>query len=1080
MRGSLGLALVVVSACTIELAPRPRPPTAPPRSTSLGLSISTATLASGLRVVMVRDPRATEVQVTMRYQVGASADESRPGVAHLVEHLMFQQQLDGQPLFTHLEDTATYFNAATTFDTTTYVSRGPAGALDKLLAIEAIRLEERCKTVSDAAFERERQVVVNELEQRDQATELYKAIHIALYPEGHPYRQSIGGSVASVSSITREQACQFADSHYAPGNAVLVVSGRLAQSEVDSALAMLRTRIAKRAGAAPHPLQPAMPRPQHVEVPAPIDQDVLVLAWPLPLDPELQANVRAIGAALPRLVDAEIKGSVVAIELGDSNAPMLGLAVLPGADETFKQAVDGTRRGVEGLPKVFRESQPDNVDEIVFDRIKQGALYNLYSELEDGSGRDGRLASAVLAGRSPSDAVADELRTLRELSREKAADLAAKYLAVNTPTVVTLKASAGKKRGDKITLRAPIHDFGQRRTPVDPALANRPAEHDPYELVGARTRVLPNGLKVVLLPMTTVPTFDARLIFSSGTGDEPEAQQGVALLAAHTLTWDLHHIKDVFPFVRAGGMRNTDVASDGTSFSVQGLDMNLDVVLAGLRRWVCDGVYDDSAANFVNAMRRAAKRGDDQGVLTDTWRASLFGANHPYVKAGIVRHANNALTLDDARRFRAAHYTPDNATLVIAGRFDRALADRWVDFLFSDWGGRAEPRQAVQPRSQPASIASLDDTTLVQLRFAIPAEAAGRAQRLVAAAMLSDVARDVRYRLGASYTFDAQLAETRLATFFVIGGWVDAARAVAAVELINDRVRELRRDETAASRAFVIARSHVLTQLHSRVGSAGALADRVERDVELAREPLSDLQTATAVEALTIADMSATLADLDLSRATVLMDGPATDVDSAFNVLGRKPSYLQQPPPSASSAPGATPPAFKGEEQLVLRSELIPSLTEQPLPRRMLTLSAGTGLAGTGDTQSRFSGYSFTTAVGYRYGWTNAVGVHLGAGRFASDTTDSSGLPRRLGLIPINLLAMWHLGGTKGSWGDILFGLHVGRLTDTTTRWRTSALYGLQGGLDIVRGIGVALRWESTTRSAAEYYSLSIGLVYRR
>ena len=43
----------------------PSPPTAPPRSTHLGLDLDRFELANGLRVVLVHDPTATEVEVTL-------------------------------------------------------------------------------------------------------------------------------------------------------------------------------------------------------------------------------------------------------------------------------------------------------------------------------------------------------------------------------------------------------------------------------------------------------------------------------------------------------------------------------------------------------------------------------------------------------------------------------------------------------------------------------------------------------------------------------------------------------------------------------------------------------------------------------------------------------------------------------------------------------------------------------------------------------------------------------------------------------------------------------------------------------
>ncbi|HET7499447.1 MAG TPA: insulinase family protein [Kofleriaceae bacterium] len=1079
----------VALCCACVVAPRPPP--APPAGTKLGLTISSTTLASGLRVITVRDPTAAGVQVTARYQVGSVDDQQHPGMAHLLEHLMFQQVIDGQPVFAHLEDVATSFNAGTSFDATTYVARAPAAALDRLLAIEVARLELRCRTISDLAFTHEREVVINEIKQRDQATEVFAAIHGALYPEGHPYRQPVGGTVKTVSAITRADACKFADAYYAPDHVVLVVSGNLTEPQLAAALRGLGG-ITRRAATAPAAVPSATVRAQHVEAHAPIDDDLLVLAWPLPLEPELQARVRAIGAALPHLVDGEIKGQVEAVEFGDGRAPMLGLAVLPGDGETFQQAIDGTRRGIAKLPRVFRAGDPENADDILFDRVQQSAIYHVYASLEDGSERDIRLAGYLMSGRDPGAALAAELGGLRGMSREDGGGLASRYLAATTPITVTLRATPGKKRGEGLKLRAPIHDLGPRRTAPDPARAHQPADATtPRELTGIKTRVLRNGLHVVLLPLTTVPTFEARLVFRSGTADEPAQQRGVAMLAAHTLTWDLHYLNDLFPFARAGGMRDTDVGTDRTSFSVQGLGMHLDVVLAGLRRWVWDGTYDDSAASYVNAMRRAAKRERDQGALTDAWRAALFGQRHPYVQAGIIRHASSALTLDDAERFRLAHYTPDNATLVIAGRFDPALADLWIDYLFAGWRGHAEASSSVPAAPQPASIASVEDVAMLQLRIALPASAPGRPQQLIAAAMLNEIAHDVRYRLGASYSFDAQLVETRQASFYVLSGWIDAARAAAAIKLVRDRVAELRTDPRAAAAAFVTARAHALAQLRSQVGSAASLADRVERDVEMAREPMSDLRTAGAVQAVTVDDMAAALGELDLARAAVLMNGPAAELKAAFDVLGRQPVYLTPPGPRPErDPPAASPPAaFANAEQRVRVSELHASLTEQPpFPRRLVMVFPGVSRVSTSAPGSlggtvTLSGASLGAGVGYRYGWYTALGGYLGLGMFDGTNNFAPAGMQSVRLVPVDALGLAHIDSRGRYWADFVLGLHLDRISATTTEWRWSALYGLAAGIDIARfgahRLGIGVRW-TTTRTADTYSSLSLGLVYRQ
>lgn len=1062
-----------------------RPPAAPPRATTLGLEISTVTLPNGLRVVVVLDSSATDVQVTMRYRVGSVDDQAHPGVAHLVEHLMFQQLLDGQPIFALLEDVATQFNAATTHDATTYVARGPRTALDTLLAIEIARLELRCKTITDLAFTNERDVVINELEQRDQATEIFAALYSALYPEGHPYRQIVGGTRASVGAITRADACAFMEARYAPGNAALVISGNLPGTAVKTSLAMLAAQITRRPGAKPTEVARGSVKPGYVEVRVPVDDEVFVIAWRLPHDPELQTKVRAIVSALPRLIDAEIKGSVIGLELGDTRAPMFGVAIVPGEGETVMQAGAGARRAIDSLPSLFRE-HASRMDQVAFDRIKAAAIYSRFATLEDGSDRDVGLATHVLAGRDPGAAVTAELGQLRGLTRQEGMDLTTTYLGALRPTSVTLLPSSNKKRGQRTSFRAPVHDMGRRRTSRDPALARKPLDAPPAQSADAITRVLPNGLRIVLLPYATVPTFDARLIFGTGTGDEPTQRRGVALLAAHTLTWDLHYLEDLLEFARTGGMRNTDVSADRTTFSVQGLDMNLDVVLAGLRRWVRDGTYDDTAQAYMSAIQRATKRFDDEGLLTDAWRSALFGEQHPYVQAGIGRHASTTLSLHDAAQFRRAHYVPDNATLVLAGRFDPVLAGRWIDFLFADWQGSAAKRTTVATTPSPASIARIDETAMLQLRVAIPARETGRAQQLVAAEMLSGIARDVRYRLGASYTVDAELAETRLARFYVLTGWIDVNRSKVAVQLVRDRIESLRNDPDNAAEAFVVARARVATRLHSQTGSAAALAAQIEQDVSTGRGSTSQLEAVRAVQALTIGDMATTLSSLDLAAATILINGPAPEVKSAFGVLGRQPTYLVSPTPQpATTSPGSVTPPLVAAEQRVPLADLKPAITTQPPPPYTLLAYPSVGILSITGTEGlgnvRPTGYGVGVGAGYRALRWAGLGGYAEVGRY-SGSYQLDAIGRSVSVVPIQLHAHLQI-DIDSYWAAGFVGVGAHRIGDgdAAARWRADAIYGVMVGWDWLRPgvhrIGLAARWQRTFADDISLFSL--GLFYR-
>lgn len=1076
-------------------------PPAPPRQTSLGLTLKTVKLANGLRVVLVEDPHASEVQVTMRYRVGAGDDMEYPGIAHLVEHLMFEQTLGAQTLMAHLEDNATFYNAYTTYDATTYVTRARPELLDKLLSIEAVRLGFRCTSITDSALVREREVVKRELELRDYSTELITAVHAAVYPEGHPYRQAVGGSGETVAAITRDQACAFADAYYAPENAALVISGNVSAARAEAALAKFLARIPKRLGAAPNRVPPARKQPMR-EAKVPIDEPLLLVTWPLPADPYTQLTLRVLAGAAVAAIDRQIKGPIEYVELGDVRAPVMGFVIEPRDRENVDEVLSKVRATIEAVPRMFEQRSKRT-----FEALRQQAIYAQYASLEDGSDRDMQLAEHVLAGRDPGEALAAEFRALRDLDSREAMRAVRAHFTYDAASIVKLVPSGGKKRGRSLALQQATHDMGQRRSVPDVALAQEPDRSIEVPSVTAQTRVLKNGLKVVLLPLSTVPTLDARLVIGTGSADDPADKRGSALLAAHALDFNLFHLGDIIGFVEAGGSVDVDVTHDRTSFAVRGVDMHLDYLLAGLRRWVIDGVYSPGADALAEVIRRQRKRVDEDTVVSDAWRAALFGAQHPYAHAGALHATSQTLTVDDAERFRSTYFKPDNATLVIAGHFDVALANRWIDYLFADWRGQARQRQLPTPTLTAASLAKLEELVQMQVQLALPAATGTRAQRLVAAAMLDDIARDVRHQLAASYGFNAWLAETRLSSIYVVGGWIDPARASEVVRLLRDRLQQLREDADAAARAFIIARGRVVANLASLTGSASLLARRAETDIGLGRPALSDLETAKEVQALTIAQMTPLLSELDLARAAVLMRGPDEPVKAAFAVLGREPTLLRfdQSQQDADDPASESAPSSRRTYRIYF-SDFEESLTDQSVRARHpievnLAVSLATSNMSVFTPQSYApveggpSGVMFVGQVGYRLGKRASLGLHLSIGTLSGEYEE-----RRAGTVvdrspydvrPLEAGIFGHVRPLDRLWGGITLGLHGDRVhfpaSDSyaeRSTWYRGVGLGIEVGYDVV---GFGSHWLAAVARATASYgseigfgSLSAGIAYRR
>src|SRR5215470_14673646 len=156
-------------------------------------------LTNGATVIVLPDATTDLVEVDVRYAVGAREDPpGKAGLAHLVEHLMFEQHQAGAgrpPIGTLLRDLSVYVNAFTNWDSTHYQTLAPAERMEDLVALEVARMQTGCATIDGDTFSREREVVRNEIRTRmgTPRAQVEYLLLDAMYPPGHPYRQTVGG-----------------------------------------------------------------------------------------------------------------------------------------------------------------------------------------------------------------------------------------------------------------------------------------------------------------------------------------------------------------------------------------------------------------------------------------------------------------------------------------------------------------------------------------------------------------------------------------------------------------------------------------------------------------------------------------------------------------------------------------------------------------------------------------------------------------------------------------------------------------------------------------------------------------------
>ena len=210
----------------------PRSPVAVP---ARSFAVERTTLDNGLRVVLAPDRSAPVVAVAVYYDVGIRSEpEGRTGFAHLFEHLMFQgsASLGKMEHVTYVQSSGGTLNGSTRLDYTNYYEALPSHALERALFLEADRMRSPAVTEENLANQIavvEEEIRVNVLNQPYGGFPwlTLPPVLFTTFPNAH----NGYGAFDDLESATVQDAQDFFDRYYAPGNAVLAVGGDLDSSE---------------------------------------------------------------------------------------------------------------------------------------------------------------------------------------------------------------------------------------------------------------------------------------------------------------------------------------------------------------------------------------------------------------------------------------------------------------------------------------------------------------------------------------------------------------------------------------------------------------------------------------------------------------------------------------------------------------------------------------------------------------------------------------------------------------------------------------------------------------------------------
>ena len=189
---------------------------------------------------------------------------------------------------------------------------------------------------------------------------------------------------------------------------------------------------------------------------------------------------------------------------------------------------------------------------------------------------------------------------------------------------------------------------------------------------------LGNGLKVLLMPDGSLDTITVNVVYLVGSRDEGYGESGMAHLLEHLLFKGTTRHPDVKTEFTAKGARwNGTTSLDRTNYyeTFTASPANLDWALElEADRMINSRVSRSDLDTEMTVVRNEFESGENSpfGVLSQRMAASAF-IWHGYGRSTIgARSDIENVPIERLQAFYRHYYQPDNAVLVIAGKFDEA------------------------------------------------------------------------------------------------------------------------------------------------------------------------------------------------------------------------------------------------------------------------------------------------------------------------------------------------------------------------------------------------------------------------
>jgi zinc protease len=688
----------------LALSPK-LPPIAAASPVSLTQGVRKTVLSNGLTVLTKEVKSAPVVTVQVWYKIG-SHDEAAGvnGIAHQLEHLMFKgtkaRPIQFGRLFSALGSQS---NAFTSYDQTAYYGTVERNKLTAMLEIEADRMANA--TIDEDALKSEKRVVISELQgyENNPGYRLSRAVQGAAFPDS-TYGLTVGGTKSDIERFSLEQVRYYYNNYYSPKNATLIVVGDF---ETETVLKNIRQIFEPVPNRQPGPARPAIPT-SPIVLKEPGSAALTQSVYPLPNSqhPDVPA-LHVMDLILTQGRGSRLYQSIVESGLasGFSAYPANMAAggwydftatAAPGKDtKAIDAAFLSTLKQLQDQPVTAAELQRAKVQLRSGQILRNRDITSQARQLGDDQTSNGGYEYRDRYLAAIDQVTAEDIqRVTKRYFSESVRKVG--FFEPTTATAPTAPIAAGG---------ATTGSYNNVGKPVDPAEV---AQYLPKLTTSSNNVtlperiILPNGLKLLLLPDKSTPTVTLSGFIRAGSDFDTTQKAGLSQLTAANLingTQSQTGLAIAQKLDDRGLELGFSSNREGVRIGGQGLSIDLPILLDTLSDLLQQATFPAKDLELSRQRSLTALKGqlDNPNALARRiFQQTVYPSNHPY-HTFPTETSLKAITQPDLQQFYQKLYRPDNTVLALVGDFSAPQVKQMIEQRLGQWKPTGAKPEAVFP-----------------------------------------------------------------------------------------------------------------------------------------------------------------------------------------------------------------------------------------------------------------------------------------------------------------------------------------------------------------------------------------------